>query len=134
MDLVAGLVAAVGAGFLVLGLHLRRRTRRFIAIAERAPATAVGATARTSELSARSDYSQLQFTAADGNRYRVESRLGLPGGAYARGRSVDVLYDPEDPSEAVVDSVIELHAPWLIFAVLGAGWLLAGLLLLFPWP
>ncbi len=65
--------------------------------------------------------------------HTLESRLGLPGGAYARGRRVAVLYDPDDPGEAVVDSPLELHAPWLIFALLGAGWFAVGLLLLIPW-
>lgn len=133
MDPVAGLFAAGGAGFLALGLHLRRRTQRFLARAERVSAEVGAAASRDSELSGRSDYSRLHFIAVDGNSYTVESRLGLPGGAYARGRRVDVLYDPDNPADAVVDSRIELHAPWLIFAVLGAGWLIVGLLLLFPW-
>ena len=77
---------------------------------------------------AGSDYSGLSFTALDGKRYAVESRLGIPGGAYRQGATLSVLYDPEDPQQAVVERWIELHAAWAIFGLLGLGWCIAAIL------
>lgn len=128
MNLVAGLFACGGAGFLALGLSLRGRTRRFIARALRTEASAEAVVTRAGLPGAgASRHTRLGFVDAAGRRHTVESRLGLPNGAYARGRRVEVLYDPADPTDAVVASWPELHAPWLIFSLLGAGWLVAGL-------
>lgn len=130
MDPVAALLTAAGAGFLALGLFLRRRTRRFLARAERASATVTDAIAPTSDLT-RQARSRLRFVAHNGRTYTFDSRLGLSGGAYARGQRIEVRYDPRNPADAVIDRFIELHAPWLLPTLLGAGLLMAGLLLLF---
>lgn len=117
---------AGGIAVLLLAAWLRRRTQRFLARAVRATAQVEGVHSEASVLSgAGSDYSGLRFTAADGSRHAVESRLGIPGGAYRQGAAITVLYDPDHPQQAVVDSWMELHAAWAIFALLGLGWCIA---------
>ncbi|UXI66449.1 DUF3592 domain-containing protein [Tahibacter amnicola] len=128
--MMAWIFLLAGAAMLCIGLALMARTRRFLRRAERATATVTGTTTASVMPAEPSTCSTLRFRAADGTEHACESRIGVPGGAYAEGRQVAVLYDPQDPANAVVDSWIELHLPWLIFTLVGTGQLLAAMAVL----
>ena len=63
-------------------------------------------------------YDRLEFTAADGRVHPVSSRVGVPWST-TKGREVTVIYDPEDPGEAVLERWIDLWMPPLILGLAG---------------
>ncbi|CAG0930339.1 Inner membrane protein YmfA [Thermoflexales bacterium] len=122
----------IGLGLTLIGLWLMRRALTFKRKAQAAQGRYVDATWRTSRVNRYTAYPVIEFQTADGRTIQFEGRVGVPWARGKVGRSVKVLYDPTDPEEAVVDSVVELWFPALIFLLVGLGWLvtIAVLLLL----
>lgn len=125
------LKAIVFAGFVTVGLvqialalWLRGRTRSLIARGRRAPARTVGSATEATVDMQGARYDRLEFTAEDGRVHEVRSRVGVPWST-TKGRSLTVIYDPADPSEAVLERWIDLWMPPLILGLAGAGMILA---------
>lgn len=113
------------AGFVTLGLvqlllarWLWRRTRSLVDRGVRVPARTVGSTHEATVDTQGARYDRLEFTAADGRVYPVSSRVGVPWST-TKGRAVTVIYDPADPSEAVLERWIDLWMPPLILGLAG---------------
>ena len=113
------------AGFVTLGLvqlllarWLWRRTRSLVERGLRAPARTVGSSTESTVDMQGARYDRLEFTAADGRVHPVSSRVGVPWST-TKGREVTVIYDPEDPGEAVLERWIDLWMPPLILGLAG---------------
>lgn len=122
----------IGLGLTLIGLWLMQQARAFKRKALAAEGRYVDATWRTSRVNRYTAYPVIEFQTADERTIQFEGRVGVPWARGKVGRSVKVLYDPAEPEEAVVDSVVELWFPALIFLLVGLGWLvtIAVLLLL----
>lgn len=120
LHLVILVVALVGGVQLGVAAWLRRRTLEFLSRARRAPGRFTGE-ARSARTIAHGStrYGVVEFTTARGEVRTVESRLGLPWRPRADS-PVAVLYDPDDPSDAVLDRPMELWGVALIFGLGGA--------------
>jgi len=90
-----------GAGLLVLGVHLHRRTELFLATAARAPGVVVEMAANRS--SDGNAYAPVVEFEHEGSKYRFKDSISSNPPAYRRGQAVDVLYDPVHPRDARID-------------------------------
>ncbi|MBA3534445.1 MAG: DUF3592 domain-containing protein [Ardenticatenales bacterium] len=125
---IAGLV---GMMMSLLGVWLFYRTKLFLARAIPAEGQYVDATWTTSMPSQQqSQVGTIAFQTADGQAIQFNGRLATPFESQKVGRTVRVLYDPANPEDALIDSFIEIWMPSVIFGGVGAGWLLATLIVL----
>lgn len=81
---------------------------------------------RVADLVARRDsdgdeifYPVVEYVLPDGMPKRVELSFGTSPPSYAKGDAVTVLYDPEDPSDARIDSTGSAIVEWLVPMITG---------------
>ena len=67
----------------------------------------------------RTAYPLVEFQAPDSQMIRFEARTGTPWARQKAARPVEVLYDPQNPQHAIVNSFVELWLPALIFLAVG---------------
>jgi len=95
------LLVLAGAGLLVLGLHLHRKTELFLATAARAPGRVVEMA--TNHSSDGNTYAPVVEFEHEGTKYRFKDSISSNPPSYRRGQAVDVLYDPVHPRDARID-------------------------------
>ena len=113
-----------GLGVTAIGAILLARARAFLRRATTARGRYVGATwgDSASDLTVtprRTAYPLVEFQTAGGQTIRFEARTGTPWAGQKAGRPVEVVYDPQNPQHAVVNSFVELWLPALIFLTVG---------------
>jgi hypothetical protein len=74
------------------------------------------------------------FTDTSSTQHTVRSSLSSNPPHYAIEEKVSVLYDPQDPQKARIDSFVNLYFVPLVMGIIGAMNLLVGLLLVFVVP
>jgi len=75
----------------------------------------------------RYSYPVFEFTDRAGKKHQVRSSIGSTDG-YAKGDSVRVLYNPENPAEARIDTFVSM---WLAVCVAaGVGDFVTGLIII----
>ena len=104
---------ALGAALLAGAAYMYANTRELISTAVKAPGTVVDFERRSSK-GGSSDYPVIEFVTASGEIRRFTTS---GAGDFAKGESVEVLYDVSDPANARVNVFIEL---WLGSLALGA--------------
>ena len=62
---------------------------------------------------------EFRFTASDGKAYTVESGMGSSSPDYVVGQKLSVVYDPDDPSKAVIESFWEIWVSPIALILLG---------------
>lgn len=72
-------------------------------------------------------YPIIEFQTQTGEIIRFEGKTGVSENTYRVGQQVDILYDPQFPQDARIDSWFELWLPPLVVILLGSGALVAGL-------
>lgn len=126
---VGGLVAiAVGLVVLFLGYQWRISTEQRIATMVKAQGTVVEVVSRTQ----RSDgerktffYPTVEFRTAAGDVIRFEHSTGSNPPAYRVGDAVDILYNPQTPQDAMIDSW-DIWLPSMIVMGIGGVFTLIG--------
>jgi hypothetical protein len=111
----------------LIGAWFILRTFRFISKAKSTNGIVIGNVPYTTLDSNSSGNVRLIEMRIKGKKYTVESRVVTPF-EKKKGEVISMLYDPKNPSEAIVDSFVELHFPWIIF--LGVG--VTGMLFVLP--
>lgn len=119
---------------LVLSIVAYCAARRFVISAARAKGTVteLGANTQGGDPSARLAFT---FTDQNGAEHSVCSTVGQAPPPYTVGDAVSVLYDPSNPSDAKIDSLLSVWF-WAIFAgILSACLLMNALSFIFlvPW-
>jgi hypothetical protein len=111
--LAVGLLALTGSGFWAV------RTRAFLGRAEKAPGTVVALEPTRSD---RSTYYHpvVRFGLRSGQERTFRSHFGSNPPSHSVGETVEVLYDPDDPSDARIDSTFSRWGGVMIFAAVGA--------------
>ena len=107
LSLILGLGLLAGAGYMFSD------TRQLIATAEKAQGIVAGFERRSSK-GGSTDYPVIEFATASGEVRRFTTS---GPGDYAKGKTVEVLYDAHNPVNARVNLFIEL---WLGSLALGA--------------
>jgi hypothetical protein len=104
---------ALGAALLAGAAYMYVNTRELISSAVKVPGTVVDFERRTSK-SGHSNYPVIEYVTASGEIHRFTTS---GAGDFAKGETVEVLYDVSDPANARVNVFIEL---WLGSLALGA--------------
>ena len=133
IELVPFLLMLVGALFVVFGVRSRRATRSFEARAEQAPGVVTAVNWRMvghnpgdrTQLA----FPVLRFTTADGRPVEAEAAFGTAPPRAREGEPVTVMYDPADPSRPRLSGTGTETALALIFTILGAVLIVAGVAL-----
>jgi hypothetical protein len=120
-------IAVFGLLQLVLARWLAGKSRDLLRRGKRAPGRLVGKTDKAGVGGGASRHDVVEFTTDDGRRGEVTSRIGVPWSPLA-GKSITVIYDPDDLEHAVIDGRLELWAAPLLFALNGGLMLLAALI------
>lgn len=105
---VSGLIAvAIGLGILYLGQLWRAHTQNQITAMVKAQGTVIEVVSRTKTQSGESKtyfYPVVEFRTAEGAVVRFEDSTGSNPSAHRVGDAVEVLYDPQTPQSAMIDS------------------------------
>ncbi len=120
--LIAGLAMIVGAG----GVFFRQRKERSNAI------RATGAVVDLAKSAGQRGYLYypvVEFEAAFGLKTRFQAQVGSNPAGYKVGQQVTVLYDPQNPEKAEIDSASSLYFFPGCLLGMGAGLSLLGLCL-----
>jgi Protein of unknown function (DUF3592) len=122
------LFALLGVGVTAVGAFLFRRTKTFVDRAHRSSGRYVSSVRRgTVNGDGTATYPVVEFETADGRSIRFEARAAVILARRKIGKPVEVLYDPADPQQAIVDDRVEIWAPALIFAAVGIMFILFAL-------
>lgn len=105
---VSGLIAlAIGLGVLYLGQQWRTHTQQQIAAMVKTQGAVVEVVSRTKLRDGERRtlfYPIVEFRTANGEAIRFENDAGSNPSAYRVGDTVEVLYDPQTPQSAMIDS------------------------------
>ena len=72
-------------------------------------------------------YHVFKFKAQDGQAYTVEGAVGSTSGTYVVGEKIPVVYDPDRPREARIDSFSEMWMGPLVIFLMGFIFVILGL-------
>jgi len=118
-------MALIGLGLAFWGWNERQNTQEFIAAAETAPGQVVDVIVKTDSDGDPMYYPEFTFTTAAGENVQVRSNVGSNPPAHRVGDKIEILYDPNQPLNAKVNS---FSGVWLLPTILlGIG----GLFILF---
>ncbi len=117
-DAVIGFILmAVGALFVLIGLRLFVRIRRFLARAVTTQATVVDVEVTDSD--GPSYAPVLRFTIPDGRTVQFVHQYGHDEVRWEVGELMGVVYDPDDPDDARLDSVAGRYLGTIITTLVG---------------
>jgi len=123
---VPGLFALIGLGLLIASIFLFLNTRNFINASAKATGTVI---AHASSRSSDGDltYSPVvSFKTPDGRTIEFQSQTGSSRPSPAVGQTVEILYNPQHPQEAEINSFSSLWILPIILSGLGAGFFIIG--------
>lgn len=98
--LVMGVTAA---GLIYLGIHLGQGMQSFLARAAQAPGEVVRLESSRDNEGDTTYYPHVAFTTAGGGQFEFRDSVGSNPAMYRTGDRVDVLYDPANPRQAIID-------------------------------
>lgn len=115
------LFAAIGILLLAIGVFVTRRTRQFIAAAETAEGVVLENLWQysSSRNSSGTYHPRVRFRTQRGNEVEFVSDTGSSPPSYRPNESVEVVYDPENPQRASINSFWNLWLGSIILFGLG---------------
>jgi hypothetical protein len=72
-------------------------------------------------------YPVVEFKTQTGEVFRFEGKTSGPENEYKIGEQVEILYDPQDPQGAMINSWKELWFPSIAMMIIGGGMLVLGI-------
>ena len=131
-------IAAIAQGAFVgaLAIYLMIKTRTFRDRAIRTDALVVDASARVSRhhqqaMRATTFRPVVEFTDQTGQNHRVEISLGMSHPSWSQGDTISILYAPDDPKNARLDTFIGLWFPCLVCTFISVWSVIGGLVIWF---
>ncbi len=122
--------AGIGSIFAVTGIIFIINTRSFIDTAVSAQGTVIDLKLRSStDSKGRSSsvyYPVVKFTPSNGEPTTFESNSGSKPPAFKKGQQVEVLYHPQEPNSAMINSWLELWFLPGMFTGMGSLFVLIG--------
>lgn len=113
----------LGAALLAGAAYMYSGTQELVSTATRVSGTVVAFERRSSK-GGSTDYPVIEFTTASG---AVQRFTTTGAGDFAKGETVEVLYDPGDPANARVNVFIELWLGSIALGVFGVLCLAVGI-------
>ncbi|WP_445638238.1 DUF3592 domain-containing protein [Nostoc sp. DSM 114161] len=121
--------AGIGIIIAVTGIIIGLNTRSFVAAAIPAQGTIIELVQRWSTDNGRSSYVYypvVQYTTRSGESTVFESNTGANPPQFTKGQQVKILYIPDKPDSATIDSWVSLWLSTLILTGLGSIFTLVG--------
>jgi hypothetical protein len=119
MRLFFGIFTVIGLGLLIGGVFAFQHTRRFLATAISVPGVVtenVWQERRSSNNSIHGDfYPRIRFRTTDGQEISFITNSGSNPPSYHVNERITILYDPQQPYDARIQSFVEL---WLLPTIL----------------
>jgi len=72
-------------------------------------------------------YPVIEFKTQTGEVFRFEGKTSGPENEYKIGEQVEILYEPQDPQGAMINSWKELWFPSIALMIIGGGIMLSGI-------
>ncbi|HEX6986926.1 MAG TPA: DUF3592 domain-containing protein, partial [Planctomycetaceae bacterium] len=116
---LVGVFLGVAALMLSIAGVTAVNAREELAREQSAPGRVVDLVARRDNAGKEFSYPVVEFVLPDGTPQTVEVPEGSSPPAYAKGDAVTVLYDPEDPRDARIDSVSGAIVLWIVPGITG---------------
>lgn len=127
MKLFIYIFGGIGVALLVGAGIAYNHSRNFMAKAETVQGTITELNYhKSSKKSGGVYYPTVQFTARDGQPYTVASNSGSNPAAYEIGESVQIYYNPEDPTDILLPDFFSLWGVSLILGGIGLVFTLIG--------
>jgi hypothetical protein len=120
----------VGSLLLVGAYFLYRRTARFRQRAVSTEGVVTDFKTGTDDDGDSVYYPIFQYRAPSGQEYTICSNTGTNPPGFKKGQSVGVLYDPDQPTEARLDTFVQLWLTTIIVSGLGSLFAIFGIVLL----
>ena len=121
---------AIGLGVWALSAYLYMNARQFIAHGEHARGTVTGFRRSRSSYY----YPVVAFKTAEGTQIEFVENNGSSSPAFVKGQQVEVIYMPENPNNAKINTFSDLWALPLFLAIFGTIFSLVGFAVIFvPW-
>lgn len=113
-----GMFLAIAAGLFAMAAKLAAADAELAAKARQIEGTVIEVVHRGPK---RFSYPIVAFTDQTGQRRRFSNTVGSKPPAYARGDRVPVLFDPENPADATIDSFFDRYFAIILLSIMGAG-------------
>jgi hypothetical protein len=126
--LVFVIFAGVGTLLFAVGLIVAVHTQWFIARAARAPGVVIENIWGTDSEGSSTAKPRVRFRTPAGQEFVFVSKVGSSHPSYEAGEGVAVLYDPENPGDARIQSFLSLWFVSLLLGGLGALFAAIGLI------
>lgn len=120
----------VGTIFTAVGVNRIRQQRRFVATAKTATGTVIEINEEFQRVNRERrllKYPVVRFSTLDGQEIEFQSSTGTNPSRYRVGDQVTVLYQPDDPQQAEIQSFLSLWCLTIIMLFLGVVSLVAGI-------
>jgi hypothetical protein len=125
MDPVILLFLVGGFALTCLGVWMWLKTRQMLARSVSAEGRYIDAAWQMAgNQGGVTQYGLIEFQTHQGETILFRGRVGTPFEGRKVGRPVRVRYDPARPTNAVVDSFVEIWTPVLITLAVGVGWII----------
>lgn len=124
--LFGGIFTPIGLLFAGIGLWLYSSDQDLASSGARATGTVIAITSYRDSDGDTMYRPVVEFTDAAGNRREFSSDISSSSSEFSRGETVDVIYDPAQPENAIIDSFMERFFLPLIFGGLGSIFALIG--------
>jgi len=130
LSIVAAISLPVGLGLGSLGFFVYRRVCRFRRSAASAEGTVVDFRENVDDDGDTSYYPIFRFQDTAGQEHQICSDVGSNPPGFKKGYLVSILYDPNNPANARIDTFSQLWLGPVILLALGGTFALLGLVLL----
>jgi hypothetical protein len=128
--LIPAVFVIVGVALVYAAIRTMRGDRAFAAVAQPATAIVTALRWRANHDTSSLAYPVVRFSLPDGRTFEVESQWGARPAPAREGETVQVLYDPADPTRArLAKSMGASGFLWAIFLVAGLGCTALGVVL-----
>jgi hypothetical protein len=128
--LVAVLGLLLGLSLVILSVVIQVKQYIFRGRARRARGEVVEIVEASSGPGRRLKYPVVEFETERGRTVEFESSVGSNPSLYRVGQRVSVLYDPDEPQKATIDSFLSRWLATLITGCLGVSFLFVGMVFL----
>lgn len=118
-----------GVVFVAVSVFWSLHIRQFVAVAQRTDGTVVDLELmrrHSSQSSSTTWAPRVQFSTPDGQSHQFISTSGSNPPSYSRGEHVGVLFEPDHPENARIDSFFSLWGVGVIFGAIGLVFLAIG--------
>jgi hypothetical protein len=128
MALMIGLTfAVIGLVALVIGILWIRSTKERLKTMINHTGTVVEKVRVERPGETANFYPVVEFKTQTGEVFRFEGKTSGPENEYKIGEQVEILYDPQDPQGAMINSWKELWFPSIAMMIIGGGMLVLGI-------